>query len=239
MAIGNAFADSYFTIGENDTLLVYPNQMANSYLVQVKADFNGRTDEWNMTFSFPTGMQAYSISAGDDMSIPYYNHNGESLIYIAPLTINWQHTEVSTKIWDFGYWDVDGDGQYDPYGTIKWESGEYDDMIDITVLFDPGFTGGTLYLAGNIMSTSDYRQYLIDPNPTAFSRTITVIVGYRPGDVNGDGVLNSADVTAMIAYILGNITDWDQYQIAAADLNGDGYVNVTDVNILNDMILYA
>lgn len=74
MAIGNAFADSYFTIGENDTLLVYPNQMANSYLVQVKADFNGRTDEWNMTFSFPTGMQAYSISAGDDMSIPYYNH---------------------------------------------------------------------------------------------------------------------------------------------------------------------
>ncbi len=52
-----------------------------------------------------------------------------------------------------------------------------------------------------------------------------------PGDVNGDGEVNIADINAIINIILsGNIsTD-------AADVNGDGEVNIADVNTVVDVI---
>ena len=44
------------------------------------------------------------------------------------------------------------------------------------------------------------------------------------GDVNGDGVVNTADIEACVRDILG-FQDWGE----AADVNGDGAVNVLDV----------
>ena len=54
-----------------------------------------------------------------------------------------------------------------------------------------------------------------------------------PGDVNGDGEVNIADVNALIDLILGGKpTDNPR-----ADVNGDGEVNIADVNTVIDMIL--
>ena len=54
-----------------------------------------------------------------------------------------------------------------------------------------------------------------------------------PGDVNGDGELNIADVNALIDLILsGGLSDNPR-----ADVNGDGEVNISDVNALVDIIL--
>ena len=52
-----------------------------------------------------------------------------------------------------------------------------------------------------------------------------------PGDVNGDGEVNIADVNAVIDAILSG-----NYQ-AVMDVNGDGEVNIADVNALIDLIL--
>ena len=53
----------------------------------------------------------------------------------------------------------------------------------------------------------------------------------NPGDVNGDGEVNIADVNALIAMILsGN-------QTSLGDVNGDGEVNIADVNAVIDIIL--
>ena len=55
------------------------------------------------------------------------------------------------------------------------------------------------------------------------------------GDVNGDGVVNIADVTAMIDYILsGNASE---INLAACDVNGDNSVNIADVTGIIDFIL--
>jgi hypothetical protein len=52
-----------------------------------------------------------------------------------------------------------------------------------------------------------------------------------PGDVNGDGEVNIADINAIINMILsGNIS------ATAADVNGDGEVNITDINTVVDVI---
>ena len=52
------------------------------------------------------------------------------------------------------------------------------------------------------------------------------------GDVNGDGQVTIADVTALIDMLLGNGT-----APAAADVTGDGQVTIADVTALIDMLL--
>ena len=52
-----------------------------------------------------------------------------------------------------------------------------------------------------------------------------------PGDVNGDGEVNIADVNAIIDMILTGRND------VAGDVNGDGEVNIADVNAVIDIIL--
>ena len=57
-----------------------------------------------------------------------------------------------------------------------------------------------------------------------------------PGDVNGDGEVNIADVNAVISVILSGGTD-DADLFKAADVNGDGEVNISDVNALIQLII--
>ncbi|MCQ2257335.1 MAG: dockerin type I repeat-containing protein [Bacteroidaceae bacterium] len=52
-----------------------------------------------------------------------------------------------------------------------------------------------------------------------------------PGDVNNDGVVNIADVAALVKVILNNTTN------AAADVNGDNSVNKGDIQTLVDKII--
>ena len=52
-----------------------------------------------------------------------------------------------------------------------------------------------------------------------------------PGDVNGDGETNIADVNAIIDAILAGMSQ------ANCDINGDGEVNIADINAVIDIIL--
>ncbi len=56
-----------------------------------------------------------------------------------------------------------------------------------------------------------------------------------PGDVNGDGSVNIADVTSLIDYLLGS--ELDIFDAVAADVNGDGSINISDVTSLIDLLL--
>ena len=55
------------------------------------------------------------------------------------------------------------------------------------------------------------------------------------GDVNDDGVVNIADVTTLIDYLLGNTPQVFNEQ--AADVNNDGVINIADVTALIDILL--
>ncbi len=58
------------------------------------------------------------------------------------------------------------------------------------------------------------------------------------GDVNKDGVISIADVTALVNIILGKVSaDSDEYDMNAADVNQDGVKTIADVTALVNMIL--
>ena len=61
--------------------------------------------------------------------------------------------------------------------------------------------------------------------------TVTV-----PGDVNGDGEVNIADVNAVINVILSDMEE-DEIRFLRADVDGNGEVNIADVNAVIKMIL--
>jgi hypothetical protein len=57
------------------------------------------------------------------------------------------------------------------------------------------------------------------------------------GDVNGDGSRDVSDVTALIAYVLGNAPA--DFVIDAANVNGDNSIDIGDVTKLISMVLGA
>ena len=65
--------------------------------------------------------------------------------------------------------------------------------------------------------------------------TLTLVPQAAPvyGDVNGDGFVTSADVTAIYDVLLGTDMTFE----ATADVNGDGYVTSADVTAVYDILL--
>lgn len=54
------------------------------------------------------------------------------------------------------------------------------------------------------------------------------------GDVNGDGIVNSDDVTTLVAYILG--IPAPHFLSCAADINTDGLIDIADITALVNLL---
>ena len=65
------------------------------------------------------------------------------------------------------------------------------------------------------------------------SRLFNYVAAPLVGDINGDGVVNVSDVTALINKILGTA----DYSDSVCDIDGNGTVNVSDVTALINLIL--
>ena len=62
--------------------------------------------------------------------------------------------------------------------------------------------------------------------------------GYTQGDVDNDGSISIADVTALIdALLSGNFDDSDEFSSDAADCDLDGEISIADVTTLIDYLL--
>ena len=77
---------------------------------------------------------------------------------------------------------------------------------------------------------NDYRYTFVMPASKVKVTATFVLVPEIRGDVNGDGVVNISDVTALINYLLtGNASG---INLTNADVNSDGSVNISDVTAL-------
>lgn len=119
-----------------------------------------------------------------------------------------------------------------------------------TSLTNSAFTGteGTLceitFSADKAMEAGEYEIALTNviasntaavdiPMPDA-SGTVTMKT-YTPGDVNDNGSITVADVTAAISFVLG--TQQSSFIFEAADMDGNGIVKVNDVTSVINLVL--
>ena len=87
------------------------------------------------------------------------------------------------------------------------------------------------YPEGALILQEEYGYYIANGDGS-FAQHIIISRGdNKPGDVNGDGEINIADVNTLIDMILSGNGDM------RGDVNGDKEVNIADVNALIDMIL--
>lgn len=236
LASVSASAVNYFTIGGivNDTLLINPSFLGTGRNISVGAHFDGRVDEWTINMYYPaTKLSIYNISRGSDMDIPYTNNVGAIDTCHAQLTVSSDYSVISSSITEFGYWDYDNDGIYEPYGKVKWEAGDYEDMFKIYFNFDFDCTGDSITFSSDVDGSYDWRGGTTNG---MFCNKIYLKVGYLLGDVNADGQVTIADVTALMNY-LSSHEGLDQYQLDAADVNRDGEVTISDITALINLLL--
>ena len=106
------------------------------------------------------------------------------------------------------------------------------------------FTSGNAYIK-NVSLSDYYLQYNNASNvkcfrcdkgtqkyPTLYKE---IIAQRKLGDVNGDGLVNIADVVALVSHILGNTPD--VFYEDAANINDDETINISDAVALVRMIL--
>ena len=243
MVILPATADRYLTIGDNDVIRIKPSSRDGVQNVMVQAHFDGRLNHWDMGLVLPQGMRLLYASPRNDMLyIPYDSVYGNpcycsAQFFCVENTMNILRDSLSATITVPGYWDPNHDNIYETYGLVKWEAGDYNQMCELFFYVNANFPDtASIKVYEHLMSTMDLRGFTIPE--TAFEKTIHVYVGYMVGDVDGNEVINVADITALTDYILTGV-GLDEYQLAAADVDGNGIVDISDISALTDMVILA
>ena len=137
--VNTAMADSYFYIDNK----VIPYYNYNKLItVPVKAHFDGRVSGFQIEVTYPEGLTPTAVKTGSDMTIAYLDVNGEE----NTAAINLRHKEdcslMMTATDKGGYWHNNVSGNLEEYGVIKWDAGNYDEMILLTLSVDKSFETG-------------------------------------------------------------------------------------------------
>lgn len=132
--------------------------------------------------------------------------------------------------------------------TIVFDAEDDDNCTmgsDYAPFYTSGIRGKAMTYTDNWTSFVDYAAGSDFPNATAVLGCGTNVelpvteIGYSyewmRGDVNGDGIIDVADVTVLIAFILGN--EADNFVLAAANCDGHSDIDVADVTLLINYIL--
>ena len=85
-------------------------------------------------------------------------------------------------------------------------------------------TAGLYYLSGRYSATAKFDN-------------ISIVVPIETGDVNADGQVSIADVTALVNIILGKTKNVSEWARKAGDTNGDGQISIADVTAIINIIL--
>ena len=111
--------------------------------------------------------------------------------------------------------------------NLKTYSGNSGALVTFDVTAEEDFVEPVVITLRNTLFTTETGvEVPFDDEECSVTQPAAVI----KGDVNGDGAVNIADVTALIDLLLGNGGNNNP----AADCNGDGVVNIADVTKLID-----
>jgi len=136
------------------------NELGTEIVVPVKAHFSARLNAWQVDLALPQGLTAVDATAGEDQVVTYRDSQGnerEKAPYFYGLGSN---NRIIAIFIDRGYWqDPNGEDPeaWVPYGQIKWEAGDYDEMVLLHLRPTVNFKGGDIIFNTLVSSTRDSR----------------------------------------------------------------------------------
>ncbi len=147
-----------------------------------------------------------------------------------------QHITLKPQPWATSY-VVEVSTSKTTWGRTRFVETLKDGACETTLPFDSIKVSSKYPVDGNTYyarTRSTYDGLDGTSHTTDYSDVITFVYreNYLKGDINGDGVVDVADVTELINMILGNRS----LDTAVGDLDGNGVVNVTDVSTLIELI---
>ncbi len=179
----------------------------------------GNTITVDVVIDNNTGILAAALNINYDSALTLIDAEGGEALSSLTLTKPGSFTNPCTFAWD-GINDVDATN-----GTI----------LTLTfVISEEAVVGETYgitvsYTEGNVIDGAFENIELATINGEV------TVIDYVPGDLNGDGVVNMADVVNLRRYIVGG---YDlTINIDAADVNNDGYVNMADVVLIRRYVV--
>ena len=214
----------------------------HGYMMHIENGEPTKTYGLDNFFTTSLGVTAPTVFLDIEWPIMMWNYTFEDGVYNFPaeggkLT----RTYGTTYSWD--YLSIYSSKSADEM-TVTTEDGE--DIpewltVELTdVIEEEEFTGEVqaAMTATALPEGTTYRECNVKFAVPGASLIAKISQGEKPasltGDVNGDGVVNTSDVTALINIILGSAET-----VPAADVNGDGTVDTSDITALLNIILGA
>lgn len=179
----------------------------------------GNTVTVDMVLDNNTGILAAALSINYDSALMLIDANGGEALSSLTLTKPGSFVSPCTFAWD-GINDADAtNGIILTLTFVIPEDAVSGDTYEISVA----------YTEGNVINDAFERVEL-----ATISGEVTVI-DYVPGDLNGDSVVNMADVVNLRRYIVGG---YDlNINLDAADVNNDGSINMADVVLIRRYVV--
>ena len=149
-------------------------------------------------------------------------------------------TYLSNPIWDVNdTWIAGGLGMFYPVGSYELDEEGY--ITDYTWGFEADATPDEITWPYTMPSNGYHFLYGYQNNVLKYTNGNKFELpggGFTRGDVDNDGNVAIADVTALIdALLSGNFDDGDEFSSDAADCDLDGEIAIADVTTLIDYLL--
>lgn len=216
------------------------DDMGTEIVIPVGAHFGNYISSWDVQFNFPEGLTPVYATRGSDMTMHFYDYDGEETTQAANWVFNDAYTHFVSASTSVGCQAPENeDDPYETYGTVKWDAGDYDEMFLIYCEVSPEFTGGNIEVITNASSGYDTRNdsmiFESIYNESHSGEGYLIL----PGDINLDGVISIADVTAYAYYLVDPSASEAYGGIGDGDMNRDGARDILDIDALCDYLIHG
>jgi len=135
-------------------------ELGTEIVVPVKAHFSARLNAWQLSLTLPEGLQAVDATVGSDQAVTCFNSQGQQGRKRPNFYGLSSKNRMIAIFIDQGYWqdpNAEDPDAWTSYGQIKWEGGDYDEMVLLHLLPSVNFKGGDIGFNTIASSTLDSR----------------------------------------------------------------------------------
>ena len=154
---GTISAASYFYIPD---VVLRQDQLNTNVWIDVYLHVEEAFGTYDAQFTYEGDMEVTSgvKKNAAAFQLPYVDEFGDDAVVDVSGNLMGNSTEFMGFCATGGYWDPDGDGEYELYGGVKWEASE-EDILFVQIRIKPSatFTGGTIAVKSILSSGKDDR----------------------------------------------------------------------------------